>query len=155
MKKLLIALCATCGVLAPAATQAAPASQLSRSVKKYGGFKPGYQFTLRVTDKDVDKVAGSLPGEIPNFREGDKIKFTIGKRGQLIARDEVWIPLEDGSRKGNDYERLGSRPTKLTSIAYIDKNGSGEPVKGEMTFRITSFKNFFPLTYQVTYELKK
>ncbi len=155
MKNLLIALFVTCGVLAPVAAQAAPASQLSRSTKKYGGFKPGMTFKLRVTDRDVDRIAGSVPGEIPDFKKGDVIKFTIGKKGQLMGRDGIWIKFDDGSKKGNDYVRYGSNPSKLTSIAYIDKNGAGEPVKGTMRFTITDFSNFFPLKYQVTYKLKK
>lgn len=155
MKKLLIALFATCGVLAPLAIQAAPVSQLSYSGKKYGGFKPGDQFVLRVTDRDVEQVAGSVPNEIPNFREGDKVKFTIGKKGQLTARDGVWIKLEDGSRSKNKYERIGSRPTKLTSYATIYKGQKGKATGGKLIFRITSFDNFFPLPYEVTYRLKK
>lgn len=155
MKNLLIALVTTCGILAPAAIQAAPVSQLSRSVKKYGGFKPGYQFTLRVTDKDVDKIGGDVPNEVPSFREGAKIKFTIGKKGQLMAREGVWIGFEDGSSDGNDYEKIGSNPTKLSSYAYIDKNGNGKAAKGELVFRITSFDNIIPMTYQVRYKLKK
>ncbi|RYD18808.1 MAG: hypothetical protein EOP88_21305 [Verrucomicrobiaceae bacterium] len=154
MKKLLIALFATCSALAPVALQAAPVSQLSHSVKKYGGFESGYQFTLRVTDKDVDRVAGSVPNEIPNFREGDKVKFTIGKKGQLTARDSVFIKLEDSSRSKNKYERIGSRPTKLTSYATIYKGSKGQATGGKLIFRITSFDNFIPLSYQVTYRLK-
>ncbi|RYD39483.1 MAG: hypothetical protein EOP85_15870 [Verrucomicrobiaceae bacterium] len=137
------------------AVQAAPVSQLSRSVKKYGGFKPGYKFTLRVTDKDVVKPFGDVPNEVPSFREGAKINFKIGPKGQLTAREGVWINFEDGSKDGNDYERIGSRPTKLTSYAYIDKNGSGKAAKGEMIFRITSFDNVLPVSYEVRYKLKK
>lgn len=155
MKKLLIALFATCGVLAPVAMQAAPASQLSRSAKTYGGFEPGYQFTLRVVDKDVEKIGGSVPNEIPDFDEGNKIKFTIGKKGQLTARDEVWLKLEDGGVSKNKYERIGSRPTKLTSYATIYKDKKGNPVKGKLVFRITSFDNIIPMSYEVTYRLKR
>ena len=155
MKNLLIALFATCGVLAPVAVQAAPVSQLSRSVKKYGGFKAGQQFTFRISDKDVEKITGSVPNEIPNFREGEKVKFTIGKKGQLTARDGVWIPLEDGHRYRKEYERIGRPPTKLTRYATIYKDWKGRPTQGKLVFRITSFDNFFPMPYEVTYRLRK
>jgi hypothetical protein len=132
-----------------------PVSKTSHFAKRYGGFKPGDQFTLRVTDKDVIKTFGDVPNEVPSFREDAKIRFTIGKRGQLTAREGVYIPLEDGSGDGNRYERIGSNPTKLTSIAYIDKNGNGKAAKGKLTFTITSFDNIFPMRYQVIYTLKK
>ncbi|RYD18305.1 MAG: hypothetical protein EOP88_23030 [Verrucomicrobiaceae bacterium] len=155
MKKLLIALFATFGVLAPATILAAPVSQLSASVKKYGGFKPGHQFTLRVVDKDVDKIAGSVPNEIPNFKEGNKIEFTIGKKGELTARDGVWVKYDDGSKGKNRYQRTGSRPTKLTSHATIYKDKKGTPTSGKLVFNIVSFDNILPMPYEVTYRLKK
>lgn len=155
MRNLLTALFVTCAALVPATVQAAPASQISRSIKKYGDFKPGYQFTLRVTDRDVVKLGGSLPGEIPNFRKGDKIKFTIGDKGQLKGPDGLKIDFDDSSKKRNDYVKIGSNPLKLTSVGYISKDSNRKPVKGKITFTITSFDHFLPMKYLVTYTLKK
>ncbi len=154
MKNILTLIIFCCGVTFPTAT-AAPVSKTSHFAKMYGGFTPGYKFTLRVTDKEIIRVAGDVPNEVPNFKEDTKIKFTIGKKGQLTAREKLYIPLENGSQDGNVYEKFGSNLTKLTSTAYIDKNGSGNPVKGKLTFTITSFDNIFPLRYQVIYTLRK
>ncbi|RYD48475.1 MAG: hypothetical protein EOP85_03450 [Verrucomicrobiaceae bacterium] len=155
MKNLLIALFVSSAALVPATVHSAPASQTSRSEKKYGGFKAGDKFTLRVTDVDIVKIGGKRPDDIPHFNKGDRIRFTIGKKGQLTGSKDIRLDFDDSTRKRNDYEKIRSNPTKLSGFGYINKTQAGNALRGKLTFTIVSFDNFFPTRYRVTYTLKR
>src|SRR5687768_12317179 len=82
MKQLLLKAAICCAVLSPITSQAAT----------FGDFKPGQTFTLTVSSRSATKIVGSspptksaIPPNVPKFTVGQKVKFTIGAKGELIG----------------------------------------------------------------------
>ncbi|RYD49424.1 MAG: hypothetical protein EOP85_01650 [Verrucomicrobiaceae bacterium] len=156
MRTLLPAIVIACGALLPVATvHAAPASQLGEfAAKKFGGFKAGYKFKLKVTDVTVVSTLAKAPKGVPVFKKGSKIPFKIGKKGELTAPKKVKIPFDSTTATINEYLKRGSDPKKLTSTARITKDSKGKASLGSMTFVILAGSPI-PTPYQVTYTLGK
>ena len=96
MKTLITALVACCAALLPI-TQAQAAEP---AAKKYGDFKPGDTFTLKVAS-----VApfGTRPSNFHVFKKGQKVKFRIGSKGQLTGPSFSINFTHDGTTKGQNY----------------------------------------------------
>ncbi|RYD18287.1 MAG: hypothetical protein EOP88_23115 [Verrucomicrobiaceae bacterium] len=157
MRNLLTTLVIACGAIVPVATvQAAPASQLSEFAKKdFGGFKAGFKFTLKVKEITTIATSGKPPGSIPKFKKGEKIKFTIGQKGELIGPKKVKIKFQGTSANIVEYSSIGKDPLKLSSSGRIAKGTTGKPESGVITFNINVLKGFTPNSYQVSYTLEK
>lgn len=111
----------TTSALLAAAALALPALPTMVSAKEYGDFKPGYTFTKRVIDVDTvrysmwDTDEGvSIPGDVPNYRQGSRVKFTIGKKGHLTARDGLKLEYLY-ERNGRNYYGDEDFPDKFDS----------------------------------------
>lgn len=156
MKSLLTTLVIACGIVIPATLQAAPVSQISSfATKTYGKFKPGYSFSLKVSEVTVIKTSGNVPSSIPKFKKGQKITFKIGSKGELTGPNKVKIAFKGTSANINEYLSPSKDPLKLTSSGRIVRDTKNRASQGVITFNINTFKNFVPSSYQVSYTMKK
>jgi hypothetical protein len=84
MKHLLLKLLLCSAVLIPV-TQARAADP---AAKTFGGFTPGAKFTLKVSKVESTKLQNfvstpcPIPAGIPKFKKGQKVVFTVGKKGE-------------------------------------------------------------------------
>ncbi|RYD73803.1 MAG: hypothetical protein EOP84_20970 [Verrucomicrobiaceae bacterium] len=156
MKQLITTAVIAFGFAATTTVHAAPASQISSfATKTYGKFKPGYSFSLKVSEVTVIKTAGSVPSSVPKFKKGQKITFKIGKKGELTGPNKVKIAFQGTSANINEYLSRGADPLKLTSSGRIVRDTKGRASQGVITFNINTLKNFTPNSYQVSYTMKK
>ena len=100
MKQLLLQTIACCAILLPF-------SQVE--AKTFGEFKPGKAFTLTVDQVISVKTVGftyntkaAIPAGVPKFKKGQKVKFKIGKKGQLTAKG-LSIPYKSDAGTSNTY----------------------------------------------------
>lgn len=162
MKTLLTSLIIAGGALLPISQiQAAPASKdISFAAKTYGDFAPGKKFTLTVTD--VVSVKGTLtgtpkksavPGGIPKFKKGQKVKFAIGSKGELKGAGFA-IKFEAGSITSNAYvnkPKKGANVQGDTGIVF--KDSLAQPSAANLFFFKTSGSGLKTAVYSVNYVL--
>ena len=140
-----------------------PILSTEASAKKYGDFKPGYTFTLRVekvSSVEATGIPGSgttkkvgIPDGLPKFRKGQKVRFRIGSRGQLIFKGAK-IPFLEDVGYSNLYRR-----TKPMSLAATD---DGQVIKTKKNKAEAVFLNFTrrsggpgrTVTYSLSYTLR-
>ena len=130
--------------------------------KLYGDFAAGKQFTLTVTDVTVGKaslsggtVSAKVPSGVPNFKEGNKVKFKIGKKGELTGKG-FSIAFVTGSGVSNAYaDKVKSGSFTLPDIAIVYKNSTTlQPEGVALTFLKVTGSGFNTTTYTVTYTLE-
>jgi hypothetical protein len=87
----------------------------------FGGFKPGQKFTFKVSEKLSVKRIGletmnnaPVPAGVPNYKVGQKVKFKIGAKGQLIARGAS-IPFKSDAGTSNVYTQTKQAGAKSSS----------------------------------------
>lgn len=136
MKKLLVQFIMLSGALLPLsqAQAAGPAS------KTFGGFSPGKKFTLTVQSFTSSMSVGSknkffvsIPTGVPQFRRGQAVKFTIGKKGELTGPG-FSIPLLSSSATINSYAKLPNISSLSPNGAGVVKNSAGKPVGSTLIF---------------------
>lgn len=138
-----------------------PVSQLE--ARNYGGFKPGQTFNKKVskvisakTDLSGKTTRAAIPKTVPKLKKGQRIKFKIGKRGQLALpnRYKTQIKFESDGGNQNVY---ANRPTaKSTKIdtANVYKNAKGRPMNVVLGFVRITGTGLKMESRSVTYELK-
>lgn len=131
--------------------------------KDYGGLKPGDTFTLKVKKVTSTKKTGyfgqetkaSVPGYVPKFRKGQKIRFKIGKKGQLTAK-KLKIDYAHSDNKAIEYntykEKNGGKKT-FTKNAELTKKGK-KITGGTLSFFNAKYGAGDPKFRTVIYELK-
>lgn len=154
MKKLFLPILLGCSALLPV-------SQLQAAETTFGDFTPGQTFTLTVTERFTSRTKGfkvtknvAVPNGIPDFKIGDKVKFTIGNKGQLKGPDFKITYRSDRGR----YNLYANRPTLETtqgSVATVYKNSANKPTRTAVTFDRLSFSGIIPVTTTVDYVFKK
>ncbi len=115
--------------------------------KNYFNLTPGTKYTLKVTDV-VSTVAGldgqaktvPVPSGVPKFKKGQKVKFTIGSKGELKgpgfattflsadATTSVYTDKQVGSKLPDTAAVKTSAITKkatYTQLAFHKVTGSG------------------------------
>ena len=152
MKKLFLPILLGCSALLPV-------SQLQAA--EFGDFTPGQTFTLTVTERFTARTKGfkttknvAVPNGIPNFKVGEKVKFTIGTKGQLKGPD---FKITYRSDRGN-YNLYANRPTLETtqgSVATVHKNSRNKPTRAAVTFDRLTFSGIIPVTTTVDYVFRK
>jgi hypothetical protein len=156
MKQLLLTLIVCAGALLPATQmQAAPAS------KKFGGFLPGKTFSFVVEERILAKTTGTKvvkiknpPSGIPNFASGQKVKFTIGAKGQLTAKG-LSMPFKSDGGNSNVYVLPPAKgSTARANVGIVYKNSNGKPVAVALSFFKVELKGFVPTVYSVSYILE-
>ncbi|GAA5123027.1 hypothetical protein JIN84_10855 [Luteolibacter yonseiensis] len=166
MKTLITSLIIAGGALLPATQiHAAPASQsvsAASKAKTYGDFAVGQKFTLTVTEALAVKggLTGtpkktSIPSGVPKFKKGQKVKFTIGSKGELKGPGFT-IKFESPSALANAYinkPKKGSTALNADA-AVVRKNSLKKPVFAELSFFKTTGSGLKTTVYSVTYLLE-
>lgn len=125
----------------------------------FGGFAPGKTFTFTVKTHTSQRIKGStvtqnvaIPTGIPKFANGQKIKFTIGAKGQLTGPG-FSIPFKTGTATENDYAKplSGTLATPDTSLIY--KSAPGTPMGVLLFFYKQQLSGAVPVINAVEYTL--
>ncbi len=152
MKTLLTTLIIACSAVLPiSSVQAAPAAEFVEfAAKKYGNFKAGDEFTLKVKNVTIVSSNGKIHPKMPTFRKGQNIKFKIGKKGELTGSG---FSINYAYITGDVHDYLsGGDPYKLIGSAKVTK-GTGKPKAASVTFNLVVISG--PISgfgsYQVTY----
>lgn len=127
----------------------------------FGGFDAGKKFALTVTDRKSTKTKGtkvtknvSIPDGVPNFKEGQKVNFRIGSKGQLIGTDfKITFRREKGDIVFYSNHPTFSKPHG--DAATVTKNSNGKPVAATLTFYRFRFSGFIPVTNTVNYVFER
>ncbi len=169
MKTLFAAIVVCFGTLLPHAhaqqADAAPAAAPAqfKNKKNYGGLNPGKKFSFKVEDAILAKAAltgtqkiKKAPKGIPNYKKGKKIKFKIGKNGELTGPG-FKMKLQKGgvSSISNTYTSGINKksPSTQPSVAIVYKNADGKPTAVALNFYKVDIKGFKTTTYSVFYGL--
>lgn len=126
-----------------------------------GGLKPGTSFKLTVITRSSIKISqlktdlhAPIPSEIPDFKKGQHVKFTIGSNGQLKA-DRMSIPIVFADSFSNFYlkERRVNSST-IGSSGSLEKRKKTIPTKLILTFVRASGTGFEHKSNTVSYVLE-
>lgn len=167
MKTLFAAIVVCFGTLLPHAhaqqVDTAPAAATQFKKGNFGGLNPGKKFSFNVEEAIFAKASltGSgkikkAPKGIPNYKKGQKIKFTIGKKGELIGPGFKMNLMKGGvSAVSNAYSSgVNKKSSNLTpNVAIVYKNSKGKPTAVALNFYKIDIKGFQTTTYTVTYAL--
>ena len=137
-----------------------PISQ-AQAGKLFGEFAPGKTFTLTVTE--VVSVKGSLggvskkaavPAGIPKFTKGQKVKFTIGAKGQLTGNG-FSIPFETDGGTSNAYVTLPTATKTMADIGTVYKTETNRPSGAALSFFKVRMEGFNSTVWSVNYVFAK
>ncbi len=127
---------------------------------KFGGFKPGYNFTLKVEEVISSKVTGfgtpqkaKIPSGLPKYKKGQKVTFKIGRKGILIAKD-LAIPFTADAGTSNVYNKVITGSAPKTDTATVYKDGKNKAIGAAITYVRISGSAFNLSTYSLTYTLR-
>ncbi len=128
--------------------------------KLYGGLAPGTTFTLKVTDASTSRTEGEnirkgvpIPNGIPEFKEGQRVKFTIGDAGQLEGAG-FSVTYNTREERLNLYSNKPSWKSPNGEAATVSKTSTNKPKGASLTFYKFKFSGFIPVTTTVTYLLE-
>ena len=137
MKSFLLQAIACAAILFPA---------VNLDAKTFGGLKPGKTFTFTVNYRTSSKTTGTvttqnakIPDGIPKFKLGSKVTFTIGKKGELIAKD-MSLPFKavdttsNPGRESNLYEAPPKKGYPFGDSGSLAKVGTKKPVGLSLSF---------------------
>lgn len=145
-----------CGALFPL-TQVQAAGPAN---KTFGGLAVGKTFTLKVKSRisTATTFTGQktvpVPVGIPDYKQGEKITFKIGTKGELTAKDGLSLPYKSSAARSVDYYKLGTLSNPQGDSGLILKNSKGKPDTMNLLFGklVTSGLNL--TTYSVNYQLE-
>ena len=129
--------------------------------RPFGSFEPQKRFKLTVTKVTSVKRIGStveagvaIPAGIPSYRLAERVKFTIGNRGELKARG-LNIAFKNGNPNANNYLNpiTASRPD--VQGAGIFKSATGQPASMIINYQKSEVTGSSVTIYNVSYQLKK
>lgn len=110
------------------------------AAKTFGGFSPGKTFTLTVKQVNSTQTIGykapkvvPIPSGIPKFKVGDKVKFEIGKSGQLKGPDFI-LPYVSSTSFINTYSIQPSLNLLSPNGGIVTKNTKGQPTGCALDF---------------------
>lgn len=155
MKHLLAKTVACAAILLPLTAGATTHTPFHK--KTYGGWAPGKTFEFKITSRVIAK--GSLDGVkttkvphgIPSFKKGDKIKFVIGKKGQLTVPKKFSMPFKADAGTANEYYIAPDKDRPQGDIGQVLKDSKGKPLGGFLTFSKFVIDGFDSATYLVNY----
>lgn len=117
--------------------------------KSFGGFSTGKLVTLTVREVTSTQAIGSsvkskvpIPESIPKFAEGQKVTFSVGRKGELTG-PKFSIPFLNFSGNVNSYAKQPTQNTASPITGSVFKDSKGKPVAATLTFyqyRITDYR---------------
>ena len=156
MKHLLAKAVACAAILLPLTAGATTHTPFHK--KTYGGWAPGKTFEFKITSRVIAKGSldggakvSKVPPGIPSFKKGDKIKFVIGKRGQLTVPKKFSMPFKIDGGTVNEYYITPTQESPQGDIGQVYKNSKGKPLGGFLTFSKFVIDGFDTTTYLVNY----
>lgn len=159
MKTLLTALIVTCGAIV--ATPQASAAQFAKAAKKFGDFSVGQKFSFPVKEIVSAKqtlggkpVKTAVPSGIPKFKKGQKVQFTIGKKGELTGKG-FSIKFKSDGGTSNAYANIPSQKKPQADTGIVFKTAANKPNAVALTFFKVELKGFQTTTTTVHYTLQK
>jgi hypothetical protein len=129
--------------------------------RTFGGFEPTKKFKLTVKKVTSVKRTGfavipdaPIPAGIPDYALGEKVRFTIGRRGELKALG-LNIAFKNGNRNVNNYLNQITLSTPDVQGAGIGKSVTGQPKNMIINYQKVETPESSPVIYNVSYILKK
>lgn len=129
----------------------------------YGGWAAGKTFTYTVTGVTAaaqgmtgDPYPVAVPKGIPSYKVGEQVKFTIGKKGELLAPKGLKIAFQADGITSNQYVNLPTAKAPTPHFGFVLKNPStNEPTGGVALtfFQVKRGKGFQVTTTTVQYTL--
>lgn len=134
---------------------------VTASAAKYGDFRVGKKFSLKVTkitsterigyfDQDTNAPVSAL---VPKYRRNSRITFTIGRNGMLTTK-RFRLPFTQASETLNEYNLYKTGTISSTYNAEITKNSKNQPIRGTLNFYFSDFTKEEPVFGKVIYELE-
>jgi hypothetical protein len=158
MKQLLTKIIACAAILLPISAGATTYEPFR--AKTYGGWEPGKTFTFTVKTRTIAKGSlngvktSKVPKGIPSFKKGDKIKFVIGKKGQLTVPKKFSLPFKADGGTVNEYYIAPDKDRPQGDIGQIYKNSKDKPLGGFLTFSKFVYEGFNTTAYLVNYSFE-
>jgi hypothetical protein len=129
--------------------------------KTFGGFKANYKFNLKVEEVISFKSTGifgkpqkaPIPNGVPKYKKGQKVKFKIGNKGELIAKGASIPFLSDGGTS-NVYNKVSTGTNPKTDTATVYKDADNKASGAALSFIRISGSPFNLTTYTLTYTLR-
>ena len=152
MKQLLLKAIACSALLLPLGTLEA----------KGTGFKPGKTFTFTVETRLSTQASLSgnksvpVPKDVPKYAVGQKVKFTIGPKGELTAKNGLNIPYKADGGSAFVYTNASTATAKKGKIntGQVFKNSKKVPYGVALQFIRRSGSGLSTKTTTVTYTLR-
>jgi len=142
MKTLFTALALACGaLLTTTAAHAQPSSQLAdfAKAKTFGNFKAGDTFSLKITNVTILSSDKKPPKGAPTkWKKGNKIKFTITKKGEISAAGMKPVPYLSVDGAGLHMFRKSKSPYDLISTVRMAKLPGKKVTKGDAVFQLVN-----------------
>jgi hypothetical protein len=136
-----------------------PFSQLE--ARPFGGFEPLKKFKLTVTKvTSVKRTATTveavvaIPAGIPNYRLAERVKFSIGRAGELKARG-LNIAFKNGNPNVNNYLNPVTASNPDVQGAGIFKSAAGQPASMIISYQKVEGTGSSITIYNVSYQLRK
>jgi hypothetical protein len=154
MKTLLLKMI-VCGAALLPFTQVQAAGPASKS---FGGFAPGKTFSFKVKTRISKALVGfgtkaktvAVPGDVPDYKLGQKITFTIGAKGQLTAKDLSLPYKSDGGTAVAYYIKPDSSHPQ-GDIGQVFKTLTNRPTGAHLLFVRVKVNGTTPTTTTVDY----
>jgi len=135
-----------------------PFSQ-SQAATTYGGFAPGKTFSFKVKTRISKALVGfstkpktvAVPSDIPDYKLGQKITFTIGAKGQLIAKDGLLLPFKSDAGTANAYYIKPDSKHPQGDIGQVFKTPKNKPTAVHLLFVRVKVSGTSPTTTTVDY----
>lgn len=129
---------------------------------KFGGFKNGKKFTLKVEEVISTKTTGffgtpskaPIPNGLPKFKKNQKVPFKIGKKGQLTAKGLSIAFTTDGGTSNVYNNQTTTASGSKTDTGIVYKDSKGQPSGVALTFIRITGAPFNLSTYSLTYTLR-
>jgi len=129
--------------------------------KTFGGFKPGAKFTLKVTKIESTKLEMfvtkkcPIPKGVPNFKKGQKVTFTVGKKGEWTGPGINLAFVEDNGPSNNYVDRKSKNFNADEADVY--KDTANKAVGAELFLHKEEHGGLgsIPVVYTVKYLLGK
>ncbi len=131
--------------------------------KTFGDFAPNKKFVLTVTEKisaqtknGVVKTSVSVPAGLPDYKVGQKIKFKIGQKGELIGQGFT-ASYKTGTAFSNAYgpKKVNAQTRTLPAAIISKEDVTFEPSSGALYFIKVKVAGTKSTVNSVTYILEK
>lgn len=129
--------------------------------KSFGGFAAGSKYTLTVTKVESTKLEMfvskkcPVPAGVPNFKKGQKVKFTVGKKGEWTGPGINLSYVSNDGPSNNYVDRKSKNFNADEADVYKDTANKAVGAKLFLYKEVHGGLGSIPVVYTVTYVLGK